>query len=285
MYSEPIIKATNLSCLSGSQFLLNNISWQIQKGDQWVVFGRNGCGKTTLLSIIAGYRRYTAGDLEVFGKCYTAENILEIRKRIGWISSSFFDKYYQKESALDIVLSALSATLGVPFDITNKQISRAKDLLTAFRLKDRMHFPFELLSKGERQQVLIARAFMTAPEVLILDEPGTGLDVLAREQLLSTIKQMVQEQEMTLIYVTHYPEEILPFFTKTILLRNGTIYKIGRTSELFTSEVMSDFFSYPVVMDYANGRYNFSIAPEAENIFAKLRVKEGARHVGEEKRN
>ena len=268
MFKEAVVEVKNLSCLSGSQFLLNNISWTIHKGEQWIVFGRNGCGKTTLLSIVAGYKQYSSGELTVFEQNYSAENILDIRKQIGWISSSFFDKYYHEEAVLDIVLSALSGALGVPFEVSNVQIMKAKRLLTDLGIPDKINATFDMLSKGERQHVLIARAFMTDPQILILDEPGTGLDVLARERLLATIKDLATAQDTTIIYVTHYPEEILPSFDKALLLRNGTVYKIGATQELFTSEVMSDFFSYPVNIQYAGDRYNFSICPDAIAVAA-----------------
>lgn len=277
MSAETVIKVKNLSCLSGSQFLLHNISWEVKKGEQWVVFGRNGCGKTTLLSIIAGYKSFSSGELEVFGETYNASNILDIRKRIGWISSSFFDKYYHEERVIDIVLGALSGALGVPFEVENAHIAKAKRLLTDLGLKDKIDSTFDMLSKGERQHVLISRAFMTDPEILILDEPGTGLDVLARERLLATIKELAAERDTTIIYVTHYPEEILPSFDKTLLLRNGATYKIGTTKELFTSEVMSDFFSYPAVIKYSNERYNFSIESEALDTTSDgLNGKDGA---------
>lgn len=277
MSAETVIKVKNLSCLSGSQFLLHNISWEVKKGEQWVVFGRNGCGKTTLLSIIAGYKSFSSGELEVFGETYNASNILDIRKRIGWISSSFFDKYYHEERVIDIVLGALSGALGVPFEVENAHIAKAKRLLTDLGLKDKIDSTFDMLSKGERQHVLISRAFMTDPEILILDEPGTGLDVLARERLLATIKELAAERDTTIIYVTHYPEEILPSFDKTLLLRNGATYKIGATKELFTSEVMSDFFSYPAVIKYSNERYNFSIESEALDTTSDgLNGKDGA---------
>ena len=277
MSAETVIKVKNLSCLSGSQFLLHNISWEVKKGEQWVVFGRNGCGKTTLLSIIAGYKSFSSGELEVFGETYNASNILDIRKRIGWISSSFFDKYYHEERVIDIVLGALSGALGVPFEVENAHIAKAKRLLTDLGLKDKIDSTFDMLSKGERQHVLISRAFMTDPEILILDEPGTGLDVLARERLLATIKELAAERDTTIIYVTHYPEEILPSFDKTLLLRNGATYKIGTTNELFTSEVMSDFFSYPAVIKYSNERYNFSIESEALDTTSDgLNGKDGA---------
>ena len=201
---------------------------------------------------------------------------MDIRKQIGWISSSFFDKYYHEEAVLDIVLSSLSGALGVPFEVTNAQIKKAKRLLTDLGIPDKIHATFDMLSKGERQHVLIARAFMTDPQILILDEPGTGLDVLARERLLATIKDLAAARDTTIIYVTHYPEEILPSFDKALLLRNGTVYKIGATQELFTSEVMSDFFSFPVNIQYANERYNFSIRSEAIAVAADR--KDGVYH-------
>jgi iron complex transport system ATP-binding protein len=263
--TDPVIKVENLSCLSGSRYLLNNINWSVERGEQWVVFGRNGCGKTTLLSIIAGYKTFTTGKLQVLGQTYTEENILALRKRIGWISSSFFDKYYHQERVKDIVLAGLTGTLGVQFEIADKDVVKAKELLTELGIGNKLDMPFDMLSKGERQHVLIARAFMTSPEIMILDEPGTGLDVLARERLLKMVQNLAQEQNTTLIYVTHYLEEILPSFDKCMLLRNGAVYQIGKTAEMITSANLSDFFNYPVKVDVHNGTFDFALASETED--------------------
>ena len=260
--SEILVNAENLSCQAGATFLLHDINWKIKRGEQWVVFGRNGCGKTTLLSIIAGYKNFTDGKLEIFGDTYKASNILTLRQKIGWVSSSFFDKYYSSESVLDIVLSGKFATLGLQFAVDNTDIKKAKQMLKAFGLKDKIMAPLDMLSKGERQQVLIARAFMSSPEILILDEPGTGLDALARDQLLGTIEMLAINGNTTIIYVTHYPEEILPIFDKCLLLRSGLIYKIGATQDLFTSESISEFFEYPVEVIKRDDRYTFEIAGE-----------------------
>ncbi len=255
---DTIVCAENLSCLSGSNYLLKDINWQVQRGEQWVVFGRNGCGKTTLLSIIAGYKNFSGGNLQVFGQTYTAENILEIRKKIGWISSSFFDKYYSHETVLNIVLSGLFGTLGIDCGVVEDgDVIRAMNLLDELGIKHKHKFSFDMLSKGERQNVLIARAFISNPEILILDEPGTGLDVVARENLLCKIKTLSEEQNMTNIYVTHYPEEILPSFDKCLLLRNGTIYQTGSTEELFNSETMSDFLNLSLKVTQHEGKFNF----------------------------
>lgn len=243
---EEVVRLNDLTCLAGNNALLSNIDWSVKKGEHWVVFGMNGSGKTTLLSIIAGFRDYSAGSVEVFGSPYTEENILEKRKRVGWISSSFFDKYYQRESVLNIVLSGISGKLGMNrWDVTNEDIKRAKRLLVELGLKEKMHRTFDLLSKGERQNVLIARALITDPELLILDEPGTGLDVFAREYMLATVKALAEDSKRTIIYVTHYTEEILNIFDKCLLLKNGKIYATGPSENLFTDEKMSEFLDYP----------------------------------------
>lgn len=245
--AETIIKTSKLCCKSGYKFLLRDIDWEIKKGEHWIVFGMNGSGKTTLLSIIAGFKKYTHGDLEVFGEHYTNDNIMAIRKKIGWVSSSFFDKYLRKESALNIVLSGKFGTLGIDFDISDQDVKQAKALLTELHLGHKINYPFDLMSKGERQNVLIARALMSNPEILVLDEPGTGLDVFAREHMLSTVRDLAEKTDVTIIYVTHYTEEILSdVFDKCLLLRNGRIYAKGSLKELFTSEKISSFLRYPV---------------------------------------
>ena len=243
---EEVVRLNDLTCLAGNHALLSHIDWSVKKGEHWVVFGLNGSGKTTLLSIIAGFRGYTSGSVNVFGSPYTEENILEKRKRVGWISSSFFDTYYQREAVLNIVLSGISGKLGMNrWAVTNDDIKRAKSLLIELGLKDKMHRTFDLLSKGERQNVLIARALISDPELLILDEPGTGLDVFAREYMLATVRALAANKERTIIYVTHYTEEILDIFDKCLLLRNGKIYATGPSEELFTDASMSTFLNYP----------------------------------------
>jgi iron complex transport system ATP-binding protein len=193
------------------------------------------------LSAIAGFNGYTAGSLEVFGEPYTDENILYNRKRIGFVSSSLFDKYLTWESAFNIVLAGLNGTLGLTFDIAHEDIKRAKKIMQSLGLREKINQPFCLLSKGERQKVLIARALVSNPEILILDEPGTGLDIYAREYVLNTVEALATHTDMTLIYVTHYAEEILPSFDKTMLMCDGRVYKQGKTEEIFSSDIISDF--------------------------------------------
>ncbi len=246
---KEIIKVKNLTCKSGTNFLLNQIDWTVSKGQQWVIFGMNGSGKTTLLSIIAGYRNYTQGTVELFGDPLTANNILEMRKRIGWVSSSFFDKYYKNESALEIILAGKTGTLGLDFSINETDVRKAKNLLKDLGLKEKCNTPFNVLSKGERQNILLARALFNKPEILILDEPCSGLDIVAREQVFKLVRTLTKTTDTTVIYVTHYAEEILDVFTDVMLLKKGKSFLKGTLQECFSTEHICDFLEIPVIVE------------------------------------
>ncbi len=242
---QKIIELDKVSCKAGYKYLLRDISWQVAPGEHWVVFGANGSGKTTLLSIIAGFKHYTAGCVKVFGENFSNDNILAIRKRIGWVSSSFFDKYYSKESALHIVLSGRNGTLGLDDDITLEDVWLAKTLLAELQLGDKINRTFDMLSKGERQNVLIARALIGGPEILILDEPCTGLDVYNRSYLFSTIEELSKEKHLSIIYVTHYAEEITPLFQKALLLKNGHFLLQAIPARCLMTKQSANFWAIP----------------------------------------
>lgn len=243
---ENIIEMKHLSCKAGRRYLLKDIDWQVKKGEHWVVFGMNGSGKTTLLSIIAGFKPYDEGELKVFGQSYSAENILTNRRRIGWVSSSFFDRYYTKESALNIVLAGKFGTLGLRGDVTDKDVKKAKALLQEMGIMDKLNQSFQTMSKGERQNVLIARALMVEPEILVMDEPCTGLDILARDHLLAMVRDFARHTAMTIIYVTHYTEEIIDVFDQGLLLKAGRVVATGRREDIFTAHMMSRFLDETV---------------------------------------
>lgn len=259
-----IVNCEKLTCQAGRRYLVHNINWQIKEGEHWVVFGLNGCGKTTLLSIIAGFKGYQGGKLEVFGQQYSENNIFELRRRIGWVSSSFFDKYLSWESALSIVLAGASGTLGVRGHIDNCDVKRAVMLLEKLWLKEKIDQPFALMSKGERQRVLLARALLKEPELLILDEPTTGLDIYAKQYILTAIDDLAKNTHLTIVYVTHYVEEILPTFNQALLMKNGRIYQKGLSKDLFTDEAISHLIDYPVKMVGNGGKgWRVELAVEA----------------------
>lgn len=247
--SDTVVRASGLGLQSGKHFLLQGINWEVKAGEHWLVFGQNGSGKTTLLSTVAGFKNPTDGTLEVLGQTYNNNNIFSLRRQVGWVSSSFFDIYYKQEPALEIVLSGLSGTFGIRGCLADRDVRKAKALLRELRLGDKIHRPFHMMSKGERQSVLIARALISEPKILVLDEPSIGLDVYAREYLLNTVRSLAEQQKATIIYVTHYPEEIQGFLNKTLLMRGGKIFAKGDTTEVLTTENISKLMQEQVTVD------------------------------------
>lgn len=244
--SEYVIEAADLGYQVGRQQLLRGINLRVRPGEHWLIYGMNGCGKTTLLSILAGFRRETQGTLKVFGQTLTNENILASRQRIGWISSSFFDGRYHHERVLDIVLSGKFGTYGLDLDLTSQDYKRAQALLTALGLADKYHQSYDRLSKGQRQNVLIARAFMHKPDILLLDEPCSGLDVLAKARFMALLSKLMQRQDLTVFFVSHEVGEVQALFDHTLLLRNGRVFNQGPTAEMLADDELSAFFQEKV---------------------------------------
>jgi len=265
MEREYVANIKNVSYKVGCRYLLKDINFEMKKGEHWLIFGLNGSGKTTLLSILAGFLEPTSGEVTILGEQYSRDNLLKNRKRIGLISSSYFDKYYGEETALEIVLAGKFGTFGIGFDVIDADIKRAKSLLTQLGLKEKMYRTYNMLSKGERESVLIARALIAKPELLILDEPCSGLDVLARDKMLNTIEDLARNQSITLLYVTHYMEEVLPCFEKTLLLRAGKVYRMGESADIFTKECLSDFLEVKVTL-YQDEEGRMRIATEKKYL-------------------
>ena len=261
---ETLVEVKNLFCIHGNRYTLTNINWEVKRGENWLVFGLNGSGKTTLLSIIAGFTEGSSGTVKVFGQEYDKENTLELRKRIGWVSSSFFDRYYHNETALNIVLSGLFGTLGVSDIVSDNDMKKALNLMEELHLKKKENRVFSTMSKGERQNVMIARALISNPEILVLDEPGNGLDVLAREYMLETVMKLAKERNITVLYVTHYVEEILPIFEKAMMLKEGKIDAIGQTKDIFTTVNLSEYFSHDIEILQKEDRYVAKLKTETK---------------------
>ncbi len=170
------------------------------------------------------------------------------------------ERLYGRDTALEIVLSGKFATIGLYDNITNEDIKKAEEILESLSSTQFSSRIYNTLSQGEKQRILIGRALMAEPELLILDEPCTGLDIFSKEQLLSNIENISKkEHSPTLIYVTHRTEEILPVFEKTLLLRRGEVHSYGNTSEMFTENNLSDFFETKVISKKFNNRYSLEI--------------------------
>lgn len=235
--------------------IVDTISWQVQAGEHWCLVGQNGSGKTTLLNLINGYIWPTRGEIAVLGQRFGSVDLRDLRKEIGWVSTSLQERLHGQETVESIVLSGKDSTIGLYEQPTDQDVEQAHALMAAFSSESLLQRTYATLSQGERQKVLIARALLASPKLLILDEPCTGLDLLSREQLLQMIAQIVaQPKAPTLIYVTHHIEEILPCFTHALLLKQGRKYRAGKTNQILTSEILSDFYEVQIRVHHASKR-------------------------------
>lgn len=251
-----ILSLEKVSLIRNGTVILNEINWEIEKGEYWVLFGLNGAGKSALLNLLNGYHYPTKGSVKVLQQEFGKVDIREfIRRKIGLVSSSLQERFYKTDSAYEIVLSGAFTSIGLyetPSDeMRQKAISLMKKL-GCLKYADRS---YATLSQGERQRVLIARALMNDPELLILDEPTNGLDFIARENLLEAIEGITSTiSAPSIIYVTHHVEEILPLFKKTLLLKKGCVFASGNTVEMMSEEVLSKFLEMEVEVFWNENR-------------------------------
>jgi iron complex transport system ATP-binding protein len=237
-----VIQMQDVSWISGNRYILRDINWTVRKGENWAIIGLNGSGKTSLLNLITGYNWPSRGEISVLEKCFGDYDIRELRKRIGLVSSFLQEKLYATETAEEIVLSGKFATIGLYEKADKTDSEQALRLLRNLQCGYAAKQPYFTLSQGEKQKVLIARALINSPKVLILDEPCAGLDIFSREHLLSSIEKIGKRKSApTLLYVTHRIEEILPVFTHAILIRHGRIHSKGKTDEILTGKNLRDF--------------------------------------------
>ncbi|EOH75435.1 ABC transporter ATP-binding protein [Enterococcus malodoratus] len=227
--------------------LLEDINWQIKAGEDWAVLGLNGAGKSLMLNMISGNLWPSSGKLTVLGELFGQTSIPDLTKRIGWVSQSLQERIHREEQAEYIVLSGKFASIGIYQKFSVEELEEAKQVLNSLGAKKLIGKVYQVLSQGEKQIVLIARALMAKPELLILDEPCNGLDLFAREDLLARIKKMKQAADApSLLYVTHHTEEILPLLNHVLMIRDGKIFKQGQREELLKVDVLNEFYQRPI---------------------------------------
>lgn len=237
--------------------IIDEVNWEVETGQHWAILGMNGAGKTTLLNLVCGYLYPTKGTIKVFDKEFGRYPLNEIRKDIGWVSFSLSErmKHHTLDTGLEMILSGKFASIGLYENPNHDDIDEALAIMDQLDIERLKNQSFESMSQGEKQRVLIGRALMASPKLLILDEPCSGLDFLSKEQLLTTVGEMAKQQKTTILYVTHQIDEILPIFTHTLLLKEGRTVSQGPTGEQITSEKLSDFCQTPVEVNKRNGRY------------------------------
>ena len=244
--------------------ILERINWKVNRGEHWVILGANGSGKTSLLKALTGYMTPTAGRIVVLGEQYGASDWRELRKRIGVVSASIAQLVHDEDSALEIVAGGRQAMIGYWGKISPSERRHAGSLLSMMRMNRAAERTWGVLSQGERQRVLIARALMAAPIILILDEPCAGLDPVARERFLSDISKLARKRHApALVLVTHHVEEIVAEFTHLLALRRGRVVYGGPKSQGLTARILTAIFGVRLAVRKSASRYLLRSLPKS----------------------
>jgi iron complex transport system ATP-binding protein len=265
----PILEVNQLRVARGDTTILNEVSWRVERGEHWAILGANGSGKTSLLKALTGYLSPSAGELSLLGRRYGTCDWRDLRLKIGVVMSAFATSIPPAEPALDTVVSGKYAQLDLWHRVSAADRAAGRRLLRANGLEALARREWLYLSQGERQRVLIARALMAQPQLLILDEPCAGLDPVARENFLQFIEQLAERarggrngsrRSPALVLVTHHVEEITPAFTHALLLRKGAVQAAGPREQVLTSENLSATFGAPLRLDRDGERYRLGVA-------------------------
>ncbi|MBO1766499.1 ABC transporter ATP-binding protein [Allobranchiibius sp. GilTou38] len=253
-----VLALAEVSVVRSGKSLLDRVSWEIEEGERWVVLGPNGAGKTTLLQIAAGRMHPTTGVAGVLSEVLGAVDVFELRPRIGLASASIAERIPGGEVVRDVVVTASYGIVGRWREAYDElDHARATELLGALGVAHLVDRRYGTLSEGERKRVQIARALMTDPELLLLDEPAARLDLGGREDLLGRLSALAQDTDApALVLVTHHVEEIPPGFTDVLMLRDGAVVAAGPIELTLTAENLSATFGMPLVLDRHGDRWS-----------------------------
>ena len=259
MPAAPTLRFAAVTVRRGSTEAVRDLSWRVAPTERWVVLGPNGSGKTTLLQLATGHLHPTTGTVDVLGQRLGRTDVRHLRTRIGLVSGAVTRLLRPQLTAEEVVVTGRHAALEPWWHTyTDDDRRRARDLLARGGLghPGDAAKPFGVLSEGERQQVLLARAVMGDPELLVFDEPAAGLDLGARERLVTRLEDLATDRAAPpIVFVTHHVEEIPPGFGHLLLLRDGGAVAQGPIEATLTSANLSEAFGLAVDVDRVSGRY------------------------------
>lgn len=254
---DAVLHLTEVTVRRGSAILLDAVSVQVLIDERWVVLGPNGAGKSTLIAIAAAQMHPTSGRVHILGERLGAVNLADLRPRIGLSTAAVAARVPPSEIVRDVVVSAGYGVLGRWRERYDEMdFARAGELMVAMGVATLADRPFGVLSSGERKRVLAARALMTDPELLLLDEPAAGLDLAGREELLRRLTLLAADPYApTSVLVTHHVEEIPVGYSHVLLLRGGRVIAAGPIEDTLTEEALSSTFDMPLHLQSRRGRY------------------------------
>ena len=259
--TKRVLEVTGLSIHRGNTVILDDVSWRVNRGEHWVILGANGSGKTSLLSALTGYFMPTDGEIVLLGQRFGHADWRELRKQVGLVGSAVRQRMADDEPALETVVSGKFAMIDFWGRVSRADRHRAQRLLDQVECGALADRPWGVLSQGERQRVLIGRALMARPRLLILDEPCAGLDPAAREHFLQFLQRLGQSRRgPALVLVTHHVEEIMPAFTHVLIVRRGKVLVADRKEKALSTKILSRAFAARGTLRHVQGRYTLTIA-------------------------
>ncbi len=252
-----MIEFADLTVRRGQATLLHEVNWAVEEDERWVILGPNGAGKTTLLQVASAQIHPTEGVAGILGEVLGTVDVFDLRPRIGLTSAALADQIPRTERVGDVVVSASYSVLGRWREVYDDlDHDRAAALLKEVGASHLVERTFGTLSEGERKRVQIARALMTDPEMLLLDEPAAGLDLGGREDLVSTLSVLaLDEDSPAIVLVSHHVEEIPPGFTHALLLNAGRVVASGPLERVITADTLSETFGMPLMLTQQDGRF------------------------------
>lgn len=237
------------------QVILDDVDWTIHGGEHWALLGANGAGKTTLLRLLGAAMHPTTGTVSVLGHRLGRVDVRELRAALGHVSTS--QRVPQDATAHTVVLTGATGTvqpLWRKYDDAMRE--RARELLAELECKELADRPYGVCSGGQRARILIARALMPDPSLLLLDEPFNALDLPSREDLIDALRRLAANRpELATITVTHHLEELPPTTSHVLLLREGRTLALGPADDVLTSELMTGCFGRPIEVSRQDGRW------------------------------
>jgi iron complex transport system ATP-binding protein len=268
--AKPVLKISNLRIERGGTMILDGVNWQVNAGEHWVILGANGSGKTSLLSALTGYLMPTTGEISLLGEIYGQSDWRELRKKVGLVSSSVRQMMAEDEPALETVASGKYAMIDFWGSVTRNEKAQAMKLLRQVECEYLAERPWGVLSQGERQRVLVARALMAKPQVLILDEPCAGLDPAAREHFLQFLQRLGSQRRgrgtPTLVLVTHHVEEIMPVFSRVLILKDGRVLTAGKKPAVLNSSNLTTAFAARIRLRKSASRYALVVKTKSHGV-------------------
>ena len=250
------VRFDDVSFVRDDRRVLDRIDWEVRDGERWVVLGRNGSGKTSLVRLAALYEHPSSGRLHVLGEELGRADVRALRRRIGFASAAFLDLLRPELSARDVVMCATNAALEPWWHTyTDADRARATDVLQSVGIGALAHRRLATLSSGERQRVQLARILMNSPELIVVDEPTAGLDLAGREQFVHDLDRMAAASDAPLVLVTHHVEEIPASFTHVLMIRDGTVLDAGPIGDHLTAASLSECFGVDLSPERRDDRF------------------------------